>query len=224
MNTFERLWANGAFRYGATVLALVLVMGVLAPFLGTVDPAVMDYNNINRAAGHTGSFTLVDGSQVAHAFWLGTDNFGRDLYSRVVYGARVSLLVALCTAFLALLAGGAVGMLAGYFRSADLVLMRLMDGLMAIPAILLAIALVAALGASITTVVVAIAIPEIPRVSRLVRSLVLTLREEPFVEAARALATPAPVILLRHILPNALAPLLVQGTFVAASAVLLKRF
>ncbi|MBM3407704.1 MAG: ABC transporter permease [Betaproteobacteria bacterium] len=222
MNTFERLWANGAFRYGATVLALVLVMGVLAPFLGTVDPAVMDYNNINRAAGHTGSFTLVDGSQVAHAFWLGTDNFGRDLYSRVVYGARVSLLVALCTAFLALLAGGAVGMLAGYFRSADLVLMRLMDGLMAIPAILLAIALVAALGASITTVVVAIAIPEIPRVSRLVRSLVLTLREEPFVEAARALATPAPVILLRHILPNALAPLLVQGTFVAASAVLLE--
>jgi len=222
MNTFERLWANGAFRYGATPPALVLVMGVLAPFLGTVDPAVMDYNNINRAAGHTGSFTLVDGSQVAHAFWLGTDNFGRDLYSRVVYGARVSLLVALCTAFLALLAGGAVGMLAGYFRSADLVLMRLMDGLMAIPAILLAIALVAALGASITTVVVAIAIPEIPRVSRLVRSLVLTLREEPFVEAARALATPAPVILLRHILPNALAPLLVQGTFVAASAVLLE--
>jgi len=222
MNTFARLWANGAFRYGATVLALVLVMGVLAPFLGTVDPAVMDYNNINRAAGHTGSFTLVDGSQVAHAFWLGTDNFGRDLYSRVVYGARVSLLVALCTAFLALLAGGAVGMLAGYFRSADLVLMRLMDGLMAIPAILLAIALVAALGASITTVVVAIAIPEIPRVSRLVRSLVLTLREEPFVEAARALATPTPVILLRHILPNALAPLLVQGTFVAASAVLLE--
>ncbi|MFM7571160.1 MAG: ABC transporter permease [Betaproteobacteria bacterium] len=222
MNTFERLWANGAFRYGATVLALVLVMGVLAPFLGTVDPAVMDYNNINRAAGHTGSFTLVDGSQVAHAFWLGTDNFGRDLYSRVVYGARVSLLVALCTAFLALLTGGTVGMLAGYFRAADLVLMRLMDGLMAIPAILLAIALVAALGASITTVVVAIAIPEIPRVSRLVRSLVLTLREEPFVEAARALATPTPVILLRHILPNALAPLLVQGTFVAASAVLLE--
>lgn len=222
MNTLARLLANGAFRYGATVLALVLAMGVLAPFLGTVDPAVMDYNNINRAAGHTGPFTLVDGTQVAHAFWLGTDNFGRDLYSRVIYGARVSLLVAISTACLALLVGGVIGMLAGYFRTADLVLMRVMDGLMAIPAILLAIALVAALGASITTVVVAIAIPEIPRVSRLVRSLVLTLREEPFVEAARALATPTPVILLRHILPNALAPLLVQGTFVAASAVLLE--
>ena len=222
MNTFQKLWANGAFRFGAGVLALVFAMGVLAPFLGTVDPAVMDYNNINRAAGHTGPFTLVDGTQVAHAFWLGTDNFGRDLYSRVLYGARVSLLVAISTAFLALIAGGSIGMLAGYFRAADLVLMRIMDGLMAIPAILLAIALVAALGASITTVVVAIAIPEIPRVSRLVRSLVLTLREEPFVEAARALATPTPAILLRHILPNALAPLLVQGTFVAASAVLLE--
>lgn len=222
MGTFRKLWRNGAFRYGMTVLALVLAMGVLAPFLGTVDPAVMDYNNINRAAGYTGPFTLVDGTQVAHAFWLGTDNFGRDLYSRVIYGARVSLLVAISTACVALLMGGAIGMLAGYFRAADLVLMRVMDGLMAIPAILLAIALVAALGASIATVVVAIAIPEIPRVSRLVRSLVLTLREEPFVEAARALATPTPVILFRHILPNALAPLLVQGTFVAASAVLLE--
>ena len=222
MGTFSKLWRNGAFRYGITVLALVLAMGVLAPFLGTVDPAVMDYNNINRAAGYTGPFTLVDGTQVAHAFWLGTDNFGRDLYSRVIYGARVSLLVAISTACVALLMGGAIGMLAGYFRAADLVLMRVMDGLMAIPAILLAIALVAALGASIATVVVAIAIPEIPRVSRLVRSLVLTLREEPFVEAARALATPTPVILFRHILPNALAPLLVQGTFVAASAVLLE--
>jgi peptide/nickel transport system permease protein len=220
MTTFDKLWANGAFRFGAVVLGLVLLMALLAPVLGTVDPAQMDYNNINRSAGFAGNFTLTDGSSVAHHFWLGSDNFGRDLYSRVVYGARVSLVVAACTAAVALLIGVLVGMLAGYFRGADLLLMRFMDGLMAIPAILLAIALVAALGASITTVVIAIAIPEIPRVSRLVRSLVLTLREEPFVEAARALATPTPVILLRHILPNAMAPLLVQGTFVAASAVL----
>ncbi|MBM3362556.1 MAG: ABC transporter permease [Betaproteobacteria bacterium] len=220
MTTFDKLWANGAFRFGAVVLGLVLLMALLAPVLGTVDPAQMDYNNINRSAGFAGNFTLTDGSSVAHHFWLGSDNFGRDLFSRVVYGARVSLVVAACTAAVALLIGVLVGMLAGYFRGADLLLMRFMDGLMAIPAILLAIALVAALGASITTVVIAIAIPEIPRVSRLVRSLVLTLREEPFVEAARALATPTPVILLRHILPNAMAPLLVQGTFVAASAVL----
>ncbi len=140
----------------------------------------------------------------------------------MVYGARVSLVVAVSAALVALLFGSLVGMLSGYFRAVDMALMRVMDGLMAIPAILLAIALVAALGANVTTVVVAIAVPEIPRVSRLVRSLVLTLREEPFVEAARALATPTPVILWRHILPNAMAPLIVQGTFVAASAVLLE--
>jgi peptide/nickel transport system permease protein len=214
------LWANGSIRFGAMVLGFMVLLSLLAPWLGTVDPAAMDSNFINKPAGLKGDFALVDGSTVAHTFWLGTDSFGRDLYSRVVYGAQVSLLVGGFTAVLALALGGFLGMLAGYFRQVDAVLMRFMDGLMAIPAILLAIALVAALGAQVWTVVVAIAIPEVPRVARLVRSLVLSLREEPFVEAARALATPTPVILWRHILPNALAPLIVQGTFVAASAVL----
>jgi peptide/nickel transport system permease protein len=198
----------------------MILVALLAPFLGTVDPSAMDSNFINKAVGVSGQFALLDGSTVQQTFWLGTDSFGRDLYSRVVYGARVSLGVGACTAVLALVLGGGMGMLAGYFRTVDAVLMRFMDGLMAIPAILLAIALVAALGATISTVVVAIAIPEVPRVTRLVRSLVLSLREEPFVEAARALATPTHIILFRHILPNALAPLIVQGTFVAASAVL----
>ncbi len=220
MSLSHRLWANGSIRFGAVVLGFMVLVSLLAPWLGTVDPAAMDSNFINKPAGLKGDFTLVDGSTVAHTFWLGTDSFGRDLYSRVVYGAQVSLLVGGFTAVLALALGGVLGMLAGYFRQVDAVLMRFMDGLMAIPAILLAIALVAALGAQIATVVVAIAIPEVPRVTRLVRSLVLSLREEPFVEAARALATPTPVILWRHILPNALAPLIVQGTFVAASAVL----
>ena len=220
MSVSQRLWANGSIRFGAVVLGFMVLVSLLAPWLGTVDPAAMDSNFINKPAGLKGDFTLVDGSTVAHTFWLGTDSFGRDLYSRVVYGAQVSLLVGGFTAALALALGGLLGMLAGYFRQVDAVLMRFMDGLMAIPAILLAIALVAALGAQVGTVVVAIAIPEVPRVTRLVRSLVLSLREEPFVEAARALATPTPVILWRHILPNALAPLIVQGTFVAASAVL----
>ena len=216
----QRLWAHGTVRFGVLVLGFMCLIALIAPLLGTVDPAAMDSNHINKAAGVSGDFALLDGSTVAHTFWFGTDSFGRDLYSRVVYGARVSLLVGLSTALLSLALGGLLGMMAGYFRAVDTVLMRVMDGLMAIPAILLAIALVAALGANVGTVVVAIAIPEVPRVTRLVRSLVLTLREEPFVEAARALATPTPVILMRHILPNAMAPLLVQGTFVAASAVL----
>jgi peptide/nickel transport system permease protein len=220
MSVSQRLWANGSIRFGAVVLGFMVLVSLLAPWLGTLDPAAMDSNFINKPAGLKGDFTLVDGSTVAHTFWLGTDSFGRDLYSRVVYGAQVSLLVGGFTAALALAVGGFLGMMAGYFRQVDAVLMRFMDGLMAIPAILLAIALVAALGAQVWTVVVAIAIPEVPRVTRLVRSLVLSLREEPFVEAARALATPTSVILWRHILPNALAPLIVQGTFVAASAVL----
>ncbi len=219
-SVIRKLLAHSAVRFGASVLGLLLAIAVLAPWLGTVDPAAMDSANINTAAGTRGTSSLLDGNSLAHTFWMGTDNFGRDIYSRVLYGTRVSLWVGLSTALVALLVGGLLGMLAGYFRKADAVLMRFMDGLMAIPAILLAIALVAAMGAKLWTVVVAIAIPEIPRVTRLVRSLVLTLREEPFVEAAKALATPTPVILLRHILPNAMAPLIVQGTFIAASAVL----
>lgn len=216
----RRLWRNGAFRFGVLVLGVLLALAALAPFLGTVDPAAMDSAHINTAAGVRGEFAQLDGTVVAHTFWMGADNFGRDIFSRVLFGTRTSLLVAAFTAAVAIGVGALLGMLAGYFRAVDAVLMRFMDGLMAIPAILLAIALVAALGAQLWTVVVAIAIPEIPRVTRLVRAMVLTLREEPFVEAARALATPTPVILWRHILPNAMAPLIVQGTFVAASAVL----
>ncbi len=216
----QGLWQHGSVRFGGVVLLAMLLVSLLAPWLGTVDPAAMDANQVNTALGSAGAFTLPDGRVVSHTFWLGTDSFGRDVYSRVLFGGRISLWVGIATAVLALGLGGLCGMLAGYFRQVDMLLMRFMDGLMAIPAVLLAIALVATLGANVATVVIAIAIPEVPRVTRLVRSLVLTLREEPYVEAARALATSTPVILWRHILPNAIAPLLVQGTFVAASAVL----
>jgi peptide/nickel transport system permease protein len=202
------------------VLGALLAIALFSPLLDTVDPSAMDSANINDAAGARGEFALPGGASVTHTFWMGTDSFGRDIYSRVLYGTRTSLLVAAFTALVAILVGAVLGMFAGYFRAVDAVLMRVMDGLMAIPAILFAIALVAALGATLWTVVAAIAVPEIPRVTRLVRALVLSLREEPFVEAARALATPTPMILWRHILPNAMAPMIVQGTFIAASAVL----
>lgn len=217
---WRQLWANGAVKFGVVVLAALLLLALAAPWLGTVDPSAMDASHINAPAGHAAAFALQNGTHVAHTFWMGADSFGRDIWSRVLYGTRVSLIVGLATAVVAIGLGALLGMLAGYFRALDAVLMRVMDGLMAIPSILLAIALVAALGAKLWTVVVAIAIPEVPRVTRLVRSLVLQLREEPYIEAARALATPTPVILWRHILPNANAPLIVQGTFIAASAVL----
>jgi peptide/nickel transport system permease protein len=218
MNTWQQLAKNSAVRFGVIVLGTLVLVALFAPWLGTLDPSAMDSNHINTASGARGVFALLNGTSLNHTFWFGADSFGRDIYSRVLYGTRVSLLVGASTALVAISIGAVLGMLAGYFRIVDAILMRIMDGLMAIPSIL--IALVAALGAQVWTVVVAIAIPEIPRVTRLVRSLVLTLREEPFVEAAKALATPTPTILLRHILPNALAPMIVQGTFVAASAVL----
>ncbi|KAB2899787.1 MAG: ABC transporter permease [Burkholderiaceae bacterium] len=220
MNTWKKLWRNGSVRGGAVVLAALAIIGAFAPWLGTFDPATMDPSFITVAAGTSGQVTLQDGSQIQHTFWMGSDSVGRDVWSRVLYGSRISLLVGVCTAALAVLIGCTLGMVAGYFRAADAVLMRVMDGVMAIPAVLLAITLVAMFGASLPTVVLAIAVPEVPRVTRLVRALVIGLRDEPFVEAARALATPNTTILWRDILPNALAPLIVQGTFIAASAIL----
>ena len=220
MSTLKRLWRNAAVRGGVIVLVALALLGVFAPWLGTFDPSVMDASFISVGAGTAGQVTLPDGAQFAHTFWMGSDSVGRDVWSRVLYGTRISMAVGLFTAFVAIAFGCLLGMLAGYFRAVDAVLMRVMDGVMAIPAVLLAITLVAVLGASLPTVILAIAVPEVPRVTRLVRALVMSLRDEPFVEAARALATPDVTILWRDILPNALAPLIVQGTFIAASAVL----
>ncbi|MGJ7564346.1 ABC transporter permease [Variovorax sp. GB1R11] len=220
MSTLKRLWRNAAVRGGVIVLVALALLGVFAPWLGTFDPSVMDASFISVGAGTAGQVTLPDGAQFAHTFWMGSDSVGRDVWSRVLYGTRISIAVGLFTAFVAIAFGCLLGMLAGYFRAVDAVLMRVMDGVMAIPAVLLAITLVAVLGASLPTVILAIAVPEVPRVTRLVRALVMSLRDEPFVEAARALATPDATILWRDILPNALAPLIVQGTFIAASAVL----
>lgn len=154
------------------------------------------------------------------SFPLGTDAYGRDLLSRVLYGGRISLLIGVGAAVISVAIGLAIGLVSGFFKWVDAVVMRIMDGLMAIPSILLAIAVVSLSGASLKTVLVAIIIPEIPRVVRLVRSVVLSAREEPYVEAAIAMGSSLPKILWRHVMPNTIAPLIVQGTYICASAIL----
>ncbi|MFQ1062741.1 ABC transporter permease [Bordetella trematum] len=188
------------------VLALVIAMAVFAPWLSNFEPT-----RINPAQ------RLKPASDI---WWLGTDAFGRDLYSRVLYGARVSLLVGAGVTIGSILVGLPLGLLAGWFRSLDAVLMRMMDGLMAIPGILLAIAVVALTKGGIVTVIVAIMLPEIPQVVRLVRARVLAARAETYVDAAVLLGTPTPSLIRRHLLPSTIAPLVVQGTYIYASAIL----
>jgi peptide/nickel transport system permease protein len=219
-SAWQRVRANTSVRFGAVVLALLIVVAIAAPWLGTVDPSLFDPASRDLRPGASGEITTLEGETLQHRFLMGSDSFGRDVYSRVVYGTRVSLLVGISTAVVALAFGILFGLVAGFLRRLDGVLMRIMDGLMAIPAILIAIALVAMWRGSLVTVVVAIAIPEIPRVTRLVRSLVLSIREEPYVEAAISLGTPTWLIMGRHILPNTIAPLIVQGTFICASGIL----
>jgi peptide/nickel transport system permease protein len=209
-------------RIGGGMLACLLLVALAAPWLGTVDPTLFDAASRDLRPGESGEITTLEGETVKHVFPMGSDSFGRDIYSRVLYGARVSLAVGVAAALVALAFGVVAGLSAGYLRWLDGPLMRIMDGVMAIPAILIAIAVVALYRASLTTVIFAIAIPEIPRVTRLVRSLVLTIREEPYVEAAVSLGTPAAKIMFGHILPNTVAPLLVQGTYICAFAILLE--
>ena len=221
-SAWQRARRNASVRWGGVVLAVLLVVALAAPWLGTVDPSLFDPVSRDLLPGKSGEITTLEGETVQHTFWMGSDSFGRDIYSRVIYGTRVSLVVGVATAIVALAFGILFGLLAGYLRWLDGPLMRVMDGVMSIPAILIAIALVAMWRGSLPTVVVAIAIPEIPRVTRLVRSLVLSIREEPYVEAAISLGTPTWKIMLRHILPNCVAPLVVQGTFICASGILVE--
>jgi peptide/nickel transport system permease protein len=218
----RKLLRNPAVLIGGIVLALLTLISVLAPMLGTTDPTMLDPGNRDLLPGVSGEITTLTGETFPHTFWMGTDSYGRDIYSRVLFGGRVSLIVGVAVALLSLLIGVTIGLSAGYIRWLDSVVMRIMDGLMAIPGILLAIALVAMWRASLLTVIVAVTIPEIPRVTRLVRSLVLTIREEPYVEAARSVGTRTLAMLYRHILPNTLAPLIVQGTYICASAILVE--
>jgi peptide/nickel transport system permease protein len=213
---------NWSVRIGGAALLILFFLAIAAPLLGTVDPSLFDAASRDLRPGQTGEIVNLDGETVRHRFLMGSDSFGRDIYSRVLYGTRVSLLVGIASALVALSFGIVCGLSAGYLRWLDGILMRVMDGVMAIPAILIAIALVALWRPSLSTVVLAIAVPEIPRVTRLVRSLVLSLREEPYVEAAVSLGTSTPKIMFGHILPNTLAPLIVQGTYIVGFAILIE--
>ncbi|HSD00505.1 MAG TPA: ABC transporter permease [Casimicrobiaceae bacterium] len=191
---------------GGVILAIMIVIALLAPYLATIDPqAVSPAKRLKPPS---------------YAYWFGTDMLGRDVYSRVVYGARISLIVGLAVALLSTVLGIVIGVLTGYIRWLDPIVMRVMDGLMSIPSVLLAIALMALTKASVGNVIAAITLSEVPRVVRLVRGLVLSLREQPYVEAAIAAGTTLPRLLMRHILPNIVAPLLVQGTYVCGSAMI----
>ena len=221
-SAWTRVRRSWSVRIGGCVLLLLISIAIAAPWLGTVDPSLFDAGSRDLTPGLAGEITTLEGDSIKHTFLMGSDSYGRDIYSRVVYGTRVSLLVGAFSASVALLFGIVLGLVSGYLRWLDGPLMRVMDGIMAIPAILIAIALVAMWRASLLSVIIAIAIPEIPRVTRLVRALVLTIREEPYVEAAISLGTPAWKIMLSHILPNTVAPLLVQGTYICAFGILVE--
>jgi peptide/nickel transport system permease protein len=207
---------------GGSILLIMLAIAILAPFLGTVDPTRIDPASRNKKPGTEITMRLDDGQTVKRVAIMGTDSLGRDVYSRVIYGTRVSLAVGAAVALIAIAIGVVIGLVSGYIRWLDGIIMRIMDGLMAIPGILLAIAMVSIWRAGLITVIFAIVVPDVPRVVRLVRSIVLTVREEPYVEGAISVGTPTWILMFRHILPNTVAPLIVQGTFLAASAILVE--
>lgn len=222
MTIFVRLLRNAAVVIGGGVLLVMATIGLLAPVLGTLDPTAINPGTRNRLPGFERTIRADDGATSTFKHRMGTDSLGRDVYSRVVYGARISLLIAVAVASVSIAIGLFIGLIAGYVRWLDGPIMRVMDGLMAIPGILLAIAVVSLFRAGLLAVVIAIIVPEIPRVVRLVRSIVLSVREEPYVEAAIMAGTRIPQLMIRHILPNTVAPLIVQGTFIAASAILVE--
>lgn len=221
-STWSRLIVNPSVLGGSILLLIIILIGLFAPALTSQDPTEINPANRQKPPGYAATIRDDDGNKIEVIAHMGTDTLGRDVYTRVVYGARISLVVGIAVALFASAIGLVIGLVSGYFRWLDSIVMRIMDGLMAIPAILLAIALVSLSGASLIAVILAITIPEIPRVVRLVRAIVLSIREEPYVEAAVSVGTPTHKILWRHVLPNTVAPLIVQGTFICGSAILLE--
>lgn len=202
----RRLWRHRSFRIGAGIVTVILVLALAAPLIAGDQPNAMSLKD--RFSPPSGEFLF------------GTDNFGRDIFTRVLYGARISLWIGFASALLAAVGGALIGVASAWFRKLDGVIMRIMDALLAFPAILLAIGINAALGPQITSVIIALASAYVPRMARIVRATALVIRELDYVDAARVSGAGAARIIFRHILPNCLAPLLVSVTFVFAYAIL----
>ena len=205
-NIFSRLLGRPTSAAGIAVLVVIVVAAILAPFIAPYAPSKLSIAS------------RLHGPSIEHLF--GTDDLGRDVFTRMLYAARTSLSVGFAVVIFSSIIGTTLGLTSGYFKRWDAPVSRLIDAIMAFPDILLAIALVAALGATAINVVIALGIVYAPRLARVVRASTLVIRELPYVEAARALGVPTPVILIRHVLRNVTSPLLVQGTFIFANAIL----
>lgn len=210
--------------FAISILSIVVLMALFAPWLAPADPTAIQPAQRNRPPGTEIVMRTFQGEPFTLVSRLGTDTLGRDVYSRILHGARVSLIVGLGVAAISVTLGLVIGLFAGYIRWLDGPVMRLMDGLMAIPGVLLAIAMVSLLRFGVLSVILAIVVPEIPRVVRLVRSYVLSIRHEPYVEAAITVGTPTLALMRRHIMPNLVAPLIVQATFICAAAILVEAY
>jgi peptide/nickel transport system permease protein len=197
---------NPTVAIGSAMLLAIVLMAVFAPLIAPGDPQSL--NPAKRLRPPSGEF------------WFGTDMYGRDVFTRTLHGSRISLIVGSLVSLVSISFGLGIGPVSGSIRVVDGVVMRVMDGLMAIPDILLAIALMAVIRPSVSNVVIAITIPQVPRVVRLVRSVVISIRERPYVEAAHSIGTTSRRIMTRHLLPNTIAPLIVQATYTGAAAVL----
>lgn len=206
VNNLRRLFGNRTIALGLFILLVVVFAALLAPWVAPYAPNKLSIVN------------KLQGPSLAHFF--GTDEFGRDIFSRAIYAGRISLLVSLGVVAISTVLGIILGVTAGYFLRLDAPISRLLDAMMSFPDILLAIALVAALGPSLMTVIIALGITYAPRLARIVRGSTLVIREMPYIEAAISLGLPTWQVLLRHVLLNLASPILVQATFVFASAML----
>ena len=206
--TMRQSRRNPNMATGLAIVFVVIGLAIFGNLLFTGDPNVISVRERLQAPSSN--------------YWFGTDFVGRDVYTRTILGTRISLLVGFAVAAITASAGAVIGLFAGYYRRVDAVVMRVMDGLMAIPSVLLALALMALLGGSVQNVIIALSVVESPRAVRVVRASVLALREQMFIEAAYALGVPPWRIMFLHILPNTIVPLIVLATFVCASAVLVE--